>query len=45
MEASVEEMGLDLAKNVFQELGVDQTGHSVLRKKLRRGQVLVFFAK
>ncbi len=38
-------IGLDLAKNVFQVHGADHTGHAVLRKKLRRGQVLEFFAK
>ena len=37
-------IGLDLAKNVFQVHGVDQEGEAVLRKKLRRGQVLKFFA-
>ena len=38
-------IGLDLAKNVFQVHGADRTGHPVLRKKLRRGQVLEYFAK
>lgn len=38
-------IGLGLAKNVFQVRGADRTGHSVLRKKLRRGQVLEYFAK
>ena len=37
-------IGLDLAKNVFQVHGADESGHAVLRKKLRRAQVLVFFA-
>ena len=36
-------VGLDLAKNVFQVHGADGTGHAVLRKKLRRAQVLEFF--
>jgi transposase len=38
-------VGLDLAKNVFQVHGADSKGHTVLRKKLRRVQVLEFFAK
>ena len=38
-------IGLDLAKNVFQVHGADRTGHPVVRKKLRRGQVLESFAK
>jgi transposase len=37
-------IGLDLAKNVFQVHGVDATGAAVLRKRVRRGQVLAFFA-
>jgi transposase len=37
-------IGLDLAKNVFQVHGADATGATVLRKRLRRGQVLAFFA-
>lgn len=36
--------GLDLAKNVFQVHGVDASGQVVVRKQLRRGQVLKFFA-
>ncbi len=38
-------VGLDLAKNVFQVHGADSAGHAVLRKKLRRAQVLDFFSK
>jgi transposase len=37
-------VGLDLAKNVFQVEGVDERGHAVLRRQLRRNQVLAFFA-
>ena len=37
--------GLDLAKNVFQVHGADASGRAVLRKKLRRDQVLAFFAQ
>ena len=38
-------IGLDLAKNVFQVHGVDAVGHVVVRKALRRSQVLPFFSK
>ena len=37
-------IGLDLAKHVFQVHGVDAEGATVLRKQLRRGQVLGFHA-
>ncbi|MBF6651234.1 IS110 family transposase [Methylobacter sp. BlB1] len=37
-------IGLDIAKNVFQVHGVDAHGKVVLRKQLRRIQVLAFFA-
>ena len=37
-------IGIDLAKNVFQIRGVDAAGSVVVRRKLRRGQVLAFFA-
>ncbi len=33
-------IGLDLAKHVFQVHGIDAQGTTVLRKRLRRGQVL-----
>jgi len=38
-------IGLDIAKNVFQLHGVDANGKTVLRKQLKRNQVLAFFAK
>lgn len=38
-------IGIDLAKRVFQIHGVDQDGNVVLRKQLRRAQVLGFFGK
>jgi len=38
-------IGLDLAKHVFQLHGVDAEGAVVLRKRLRRGQVLAFFSR
>jgi transposase len=37
-------IGLDLAKNVFQVHGVDEQGKTVLKKQLKRNQVLPFFA-
>lgn len=37
-------IGLDLAKHVFQVHGVDETGTATIRKRLRRAQVLPFFA-
>jgi transposase len=38
-------IGVDLAKHVFQLHGVGPDGSVVLRQKLRRSQVIVFFAK
>ncbi|HEU0157574.1 MAG TPA: IS110 family transposase, partial [Stellaceae bacterium] len=38
-------IGLDLAKHVFQLHGVDGAGQVVVRRALRRGQVLGYFAK
>ena len=40
----VTRIGLDLAKNVFQAHGVDEHGTVVVRKQLRRREVLSFFA-
>src|SRR3974377_2219349 len=37
-------IGLDIAKNVFQVHDIDATEKVVVRKQLRRGQVLKFFA-
>ena len=36
---------MDLAKTVFQVHGVDAAGNAVVKRQLRRGQVLDFFAK
>ena len=38
-------IGLDLAKSVFQVHGVDATGEVVVRRQIRRSQLLAFFAK
>jgi hypothetical protein len=37
--------GLDIAKSVFQVHGVDAAGQVVVRRQLKRRQVLAFFAK
>ena len=37
-------IGLDIAKSVFQVHGVDRRGVTVVRKKLRRAEVLRFFS-
>ena len=41
---AVEVIGLDLAKNIFQVHGVDAAGRTVLRRRLRRSEVVAFFA-
>jgi transposase len=38
-------IGVDLAKKVFQVHGVDAEGRVVVARKLRRKEVLAFFAK
>ncbi len=38
-------IGLDIAKNVFQVHGVDCAGDVVIRRQLRRRQLLPFFKK
>lgn len=37
-------IGIDLAKNVFQVHGVDERGKAVMKKQLKRAQVIPFFA-
>ena len=37
-------IGLDLAKNVFQVHGIDDVGNVLVRRQLRRAEVLEFFA-
>lgn len=41
----VSTIGLDLAKKVFQVHGIDVDGHVVIRRQLRRREVLKFFVK
>jgi transposase len=36
-------IGLDLAKNFFQIHGIDAAGRVIVRKALRRSQMLPFF--
>src|SRR5205814_200757 len=38
-------IGLDIAKRVFQIHGVDAAGAVVVRRKLRRSELLQFFAR
>jgi transposase len=37
-------IGLDLAKHVFQVHGVDEAGNVLMKKRLRRSQMMTFFA-
>jgi hypothetical protein len=41
-EMNIKRVGLDLAKQVFQVHGVDCHGKAVLRKRLKRGDLLKF---
>ena len=43
--AEITTVGLDLAKNVFQAHAADAFGRAVLRKRLRRDQILDFFGR
>ncbi|MCP4431443.1 MAG: transposase, partial [Gammaproteobacteria bacterium] len=42
---AVSVIGLDLAKNVFQVHGIDESGKVVIRKQLKRHQVPSYFAR
>jgi transposase len=42
---NVTRIGLDLAKNVFEVHGVDAEEQLVVRRTLRRGKVLEYFAQ
>jgi transposase len=42
---NITEVGIDLAKLVFQVHGVDARGKVALRKQLKRHQVVAFFAQ
>ena len=41
----VSTIGLDIAKNVFQVHGIGETGEVIVRRQLRRRQVLAFFGR
>ncbi len=40
---TISTIGLDLAKNWFQVHGVDAVGQIIIRRRLRRGEVLAYF--
>lgn len=42
---SITTVGIDIAKNVFQVHGVDEKGNVILRKKLKREDLLGFFGR
>jgi transposase len=44
-EMTVKVIGLDIAKNIFQVHGVNAAGEVVIRRKLRRSEVLRLFAE
>jgi transposase len=44
-KVNITAIGIDLAKNVFQVHGVDEHGKVVVRKQLRRSQMMAFFAQ
>src|SRR5258708_6623787 len=43
VQMQISTIGLDIAKNVFQVHGIDANETVVVRKRLRRSQVLAFF--
>jgi len=43
LDMQISTIGLDIAKNVFQVHGIDAAEKVVVRKRLRRRQVLEFF--
>lgn len=43
--SEVSVIGLDLARHVFQAHGADASGRVVIRKRLRRSQVLELFGR
>lgn len=42
---NITRIGVDLAKNIFQVHGVNRQGEMVVRKQLRRTQMLDWFGK
>ena len=45
MTDTITTIGLDLAKSVFQIHGANAGGEPVLKKRLRRGQMLALFSQ
>jgi transposase len=43
--ATIQTIGFDIAKSVFQVHGVDAAGEVVIRRQLKRRYVLAFFEK
>jgi len=41
---NIKTVGLDIAKTIFHSVGLDKHGKQVAKKKLRRGQLLAYFA-
>lgn len=41
----IDRLGIDLAKNIFELCGIDPNGKVVLRKTLRRHQLMEFIAQ
>ncbi|HEX9868705.1 MAG TPA: hypothetical protein VGC99_08945 [Candidatus Tectomicrobia bacterium] len=44
MAQQISGLGIDIAKLVFHIVGLDDTGHVVLRKRITRGALLHFIA-
>jgi hypothetical protein len=45
LKVNVKTLGIDLAKNVFRVHSVDSNGRTVVKRQLRRRQVLLFMAQ
>ena len=43
VQMQITTIGLDIAKHVFQVHGIDANEKVIVRKQLRRGQVIAFF--
>ena len=41
---NIKTIGLDTAKTIFHLVGLNQHGKQILKKKLRRSQLLTYFA-
>ena len=42
---NIDTIGLDIAKTIFHFIGLDRNDKQVLKKKLRRGQMLSYFVQ